>query len=185
MSNFMAMVYAVLADKGVDTKGMDPQDAIDKYNELTGKTERFNTETGEKEFAYETKEEKTENNSKKALTNTNSNAILPSSIKVKGFKPNNLEEHCRLHGDQFGLNNKPKEYNKRAMDFMTSHRGELYSAIIEGKEKIYRFDEKTAEFGAVGKDGNLITYFLPKNGNKIAAKNYVDRYLERVGAKKL
>lgn len=46
-SNFIPMVYAVLKDKGVDTKGMSPDEAVDKYNELIGKTGRFNVESGE------------------------------------------------------------------------------------------------------------------------------------------
>ena len=47
--NFIAMVYAVLRDKGVDTKGMDTDEAVAKYEELTGKTGRYNVATGEKE----------------------------------------------------------------------------------------------------------------------------------------
>lgn len=47
--NFIAMVFAVLRDKGVDTKGMSPDEAVEKYEELTGKTGRYSTANGEKD----------------------------------------------------------------------------------------------------------------------------------------
>lgn len=47
MSNFIPMVYAVLKDKGVDTKGMSADDAVKKYNELNGKDGGYDTESGD------------------------------------------------------------------------------------------------------------------------------------------
>ena len=35
-SNFIAMVYAVLKQNGIDTRGMQPDEAIEKFNELRG-----------------------------------------------------------------------------------------------------------------------------------------------------
>lgn len=46
-SNFIPMVYAVLKDRGIDTKGLSVEDAIKKYNELTGKSGVYDTESGE------------------------------------------------------------------------------------------------------------------------------------------
>lgn len=47
--NFIPMVYAVLNDKGVDTKDMTTDEAVEKYNEMVGKTGRYDVGTGEKE----------------------------------------------------------------------------------------------------------------------------------------
>ena len=47
--NFIPMVYAVLKDKGVDTSKMTTEQAIEKYNELIGKTGRFNVVQSERE----------------------------------------------------------------------------------------------------------------------------------------
>lgn len=36
MGNFIGMVFAVLKDNGIDTKGMSTEEAVEKYNELGG-----------------------------------------------------------------------------------------------------------------------------------------------------
>ena len=46
-SNFVPMVFAVLKDKGIDTKNMSVEEAIAKYNELVGKSGRYSVENGE------------------------------------------------------------------------------------------------------------------------------------------
>lgn len=46
MSNFIPMVFAVLKDKGIDTKGMSAEEAVEKYNELTGKSGVYDTDSG-------------------------------------------------------------------------------------------------------------------------------------------
>ena len=48
MSNFIPMVYAVLKDKGIDTKGMSTDEAVEKYKEITGKDGGYDTKSGEK-----------------------------------------------------------------------------------------------------------------------------------------
>lgn len=47
--NFIPMVYAVLKDKGVETKDMTADEAVEKYNEIVGKTGRYDVETGDRE----------------------------------------------------------------------------------------------------------------------------------------
>lgn len=178
--NFIPMVYAVLKDKGVETKDMTADEAVEKYNEIIGKTGRYNVEKGERED----KEKNTNKKDEKVLTNSNSTGKLPSSVKVNGFKKNDLNEHFDRHKAEFNFNN-VAEYNKLAIDFITSSRGELYSVNINGKTRYYRFDPETMEFASIGKDGNLITYFLVKGGNKHAARKYVDNNMKKKGAKKL
>lgn len=46
MANFIGLVYATLKNEGIDTKGMDTDEAIKKYNELQEKT---GGKSGEKE----------------------------------------------------------------------------------------------------------------------------------------
>lgn len=46
MSNFIGLVYATLKNEGIDTSGMDTDEAIKKYNELQEKT---GGKSGEKE----------------------------------------------------------------------------------------------------------------------------------------
>lgn len=46
--NFIPMVYAVLKDKGVDTKNMSAEQAVEKYNEIVGKSGNYNVATGNK-----------------------------------------------------------------------------------------------------------------------------------------
>lgn len=53
MSSFIPMVYAVLKDRGVDTKGMSAEEAVKKYNELTGKSGVYDTERGEEKGTAE------------------------------------------------------------------------------------------------------------------------------------
>ena len=46
---FIAKVYAVLKDKGIDTSCMSVDVAIAKYEELVGKSGKFKVETGERQ----------------------------------------------------------------------------------------------------------------------------------------
>ncbi len=91
--NFIAMVYAVLRDKGVDTKGIEPDEAVAKYEELTGKTGRYSTKTGELE----------EDNKSKI--------IVP---KASGVNRSNTKSHLS-HAKEMGLNE--KQYIKAAEEF--------------------------------------------------------------------
>lgn len=121
---------------------------------------------------------------KNTLTDKNNTAKLPSSIKIKGFKDDDLREHFIDHHKDFGVKNEA-EYNEMAKRFIDSTDGELYIAIIYGKKRYYRFNPITTEFGAISEDGVLITYYKPKHGDINAARNYVDKDMRKKGAKRI
>lgn len=136
--NFIAMVYAVLRDKGVDTKGMEPDEAVAKYEELTGKTGRYSTETGELE----------EDNKSKI--------IVP---KASGFNRSNTKSHLS-HAKEMGLNE--KQYIKAAEEFFNNGAGKIY---IDRQNMLYKYDDSSGLLCVCDNNGTLHTFFKPKKKN--------------------
>lgn len=78
--NFVPMVFAVLKDKGIDTQNMSVEEAIEKYNELTGKSGRYSVENGEQE---RTKKQSNVSVERTAVTETTRGKFADKLIKAK------------------------------------------------------------------------------------------------------
>lgn len=149
--NFIAMVYAVLRDKGVDTKGMEPDEAVAKYEELTGKTGRYSTETGELE----------EDNKSKI--------IVP---KASGFNRSNTKSHLS-HAKEMGLNE--KQYIKAAEEFFNNGDGEKFFSHQRGR--FYIYDSISQTCVVTGKDGCIHTFFKvkPRDFDRIIKQDELEK----------
>lgn len=133
--NFIAMVYAVLRDKGVSLKGLSTDEAIAKYEELIGKTGRYSTETGELE------------------KDNKSNVSVP---KASGFNRSNTKSHLS-HAKEMGLNE--KQYVKAAKDFFNGAQGKLYRS---SNGKYYKYDEKHNLVCICNQNGTIHSFYQYK-----------------------
>jgi filamentous hemagglutinin len=72
-----------------------------------------------------------------------------------------LNDHFNDHGMEVGATT-PQEYEQYASGFLT---GPLQPSMEEGIRasdgSLLRFDNVTQEFGVLGSDGNIVTYFIP------------------------
>lgn len=79
---------------------------------------------------------------------------------AKGFKEGKLEKHFQKHQAKFGVNNSA-QYEKQAMDFLTSTREEDWVLTGPRTGAIFKFNRETNEFAVVSSQGILETYFIP------------------------
>lgn len=124
MSNFIPMVYAVLKDRGVDTKGMSADEAVEKYNELTGKSGVYDTESGEeKGTASESKPQEISSLLGKEYTGVKGQAAVEKLLRekqgyIKGaFHRDDIGDIALVWGNEkFGLQHIVKRRTEQGMD---------------------------------------------------------------------
>ena len=157
--NFIPMVYAVLKDKGVDTSKMTTEQAVEKYNELIGKTGRYDAKTGDKAEEREKLEKRY--NSDMASGIKRDVKKIPKAV---GFNRSKTKHHQR-HAAEMGLNE--REYIQQSISFFNSNDGQVY--FSERRERFYKYNQKSMEFVAVSQNGVVHTYRLvsPKEFEKI------------------
>ena len=146
--NFIPMVYAVLKDKGVDTSKMTTEQAVEKYNELIGKTGRYDAKTGDKAEEREKLEKRY--NSDMASGIKRDVKKIPQAI---GFNRPKTKHHLR-HAQEMGLNE--KEYISAAEQFFNGGNGKLYKDNRRGGYT--KYDEKNGLICGV-KDGKITTFY--------------------------
>ncbi len=146
--NFIPMVYAVLKDKGVDTSKMTTEQAVEKYNELLGKTGRYDAKTGDKAEEREKLEKRY--NSDMASGIKRDVKKIPQAI---GFNRPKTKHHLR-HAQEMGLNE--KEYIRRAILFFNSKQGNMY--FSEARKRFYKYNKETKELAVASEVGIIHTY---------------------------
>lgn len=87
------MVFAVLKDKGIDTKNMSVEEAFAKYNELVGKSGRYDVSTGaqEHDLKSEQKSRATRQSTKFAIDTPEAKAIYDRISKGNYYSIEELD----------------------------------------------------------------------------------------------
>ena len=140
-SNYVALAYAVVGDKGFDTSKMSKDEVVAKYEELTGRTGRYNIASGQPEEQRE------------------SRMVVP---KANGFNRSNTKSHLN-HAKEMGLNE--KQYIRAAEEFFNSGAGKVY---FDKNGDYYKFDSLTGLLCICKNNGAIKTFFKPKKKNHFA-----------------
>jgi hypothetical protein len=71
-----------------------------------------------------------------------------------------LQDHFRRHGRDFGTRT-PSSYERQAADFLQGRRGPGVLEKIRPDGSTVRFNPATDEYGIIGPNGAVVTYFKP------------------------
>lgn len=131
MANFIGLVYATLKNEGIDTKGMDTDEAIKKYNELQEKT---GGKSGKKEpTPAENKKLKEHENSTSEIHSSNKIAKMQEEKQEIGWK---LEEIKREINEQYNKPNKSLDEISKSKKLKDKYERELADInTLEEREK--------------------------------------------------
>lgn len=151
--------------------GESIEQAFEKQKELEKKYSSDDIKT-------DVKNPDTENNFENGLTSDIKRSKMISSPKTRGFRNKRDKRLHAVHAKEMDFKN-VEDYEKAGIEFANSDRGVTHQV----GNKFYRFDKNTAEFVAVGKDTNLVTYFKPMNGNLKKQKNIMKVLLIKVEVK--
>lgn len=147
-SGFVAMCYAFLNGRGIDTKGMSPKEAIDRYNELNGSAEK-----------QEKEEEKDER--KKLASRYTSESSAGKERKEKGSENPVSKEKQGGESDAEIFETDSKTFRKNLVRAKESTpeedrwRVDVHEEAEYGKDK--RFTTKGGSCIAVEPNGNIIS----------------------------
>jgi pyocin large subunit-like protein len=80
----------------------------------------------------------------------------------RGFSDQSLKEHYDKHAKEFPGISK-KEYNERAIKFKEEKRSKDIEQFESQTGLTFKFNKRTNEFMIYKRDGEIMTYFNPKN----------------------
>jgi len=81
-------------------------------------------------------------------------------VSARFAKEEELRDHAKRHGPALGCYTSAA-YEKQASDFLTGPKGPAVLEKNQADGSIVRYDPATDEFGILGPDGSIVTYFKP------------------------
>lgn len=136
------MVYAVLNEKGIDTKGMTPDVAIKKFNELNRSVKR----------SQGTQEERTDGEKLKNRFNSGRGGKIPPPEAHSYGRP--ATKHHLKHAKDMGLTE--REYRKYAIKFFNEGNGVLQK---DRNGDFYKYDKESSRICICNPKGEIKTFY--------------------------
>lgn len=141
MANFIALVYATLKEKGIDTSKMSTDEAVSKFKELQGEIKEKETPEkikeklgGEKQYTQKEKEQTQKENAYKKDTSFENNQEIDWDLVEKNEKINGKNAKNPKRTDKYGNEllsddafNIGVDAGKTYLDYMTKYNN--YSSL--------------------------------------------------------
>lgn len=153
--NIIKLAYGYLKGQGVDTDNMTPDDAIKKYNEMTGN--RQNATYG--------------NGDNQSLTKSKNGSKINKAVEFSRIQT----KHHKRHSEEMGFKSL-KEYEKAAINFFNGSDGDVYYGRL--RDDYSRYDINNERYVVCDKEGRIKTYYKlsEKDFNKISKQEKFEKY---------